>query len=92
MKRIIGLGLSALALSVFAAPHAQAIRPELLPVANQSVQTVERTQNTESQPQVNVAKMKPAQTQPEMKTEKMPQPQESTFEYFERLYKNTYGS
>jgi hypothetical protein len=92
MKRIIGVSLSALVLSVLAAPNAHAIRPELLPTFNQPTQSIDRVQETKPQPKLDVIGMKPAQTQSAMKAEKPAQTDESTFELFEQLYHDTYGS
>jgi hypothetical protein len=92
MKRIIGVSLSALVLSVLAAPNAHAIRPELLPTFNQPAQSIDRVQEAKPEAKLDVIGMKPEQTQPAMKAEKPAQTEQSTFEYFERLYLDTYGS
>jgi hypothetical protein len=92
MKRIIGVGLTALVFSVLAAPSAQAIRPELLPTLNQPTQSLDRRQDTEPQPKFEVIGMQATQPQPATKTEKPAQTEDSSFEYFERLYHDTYGS
>jgi hypothetical protein len=92
MKRIIGVGLTALVFSVLAAPSAHAIRPELLPTFNQPTQSVDRVQETQPQPKLDVIGMQAEQAKPTMKAEKPAQTNKSSFEYFERLYLDTYGS
>jgi hypothetical protein len=91
MKRFIGTGLFVLVLSTLAVPSAHAIRPELLPAPNQITQ-VKDVQTAQTQPTAAPIAMKPAQANPATQAEKMTQSEDASFEHFEQLYHDTYGS
>lgn len=94
MKRLLASVASTLVLSTLVAPNAQAIRPELLPERMHPTFSSEAVIKQELTQPVEVKKeqaVKPAQT-PAAEMKQPASGNTPSFEYFERIYLEKFGS
>jgi hypothetical protein len=92
MKRILVATLSTLVLSASIAPAAHAIRPELLPQSNYPSASAEKVTPNLPQETSLEASQKPSMMPAQEAAAKTQLESEKDFYYFERLYKEKYGS